>query len=80
MREDMDYADARIEELEQAITANDEYLQKVEDEMKGLRELNAELLSVVNACAFSLMAERVNPKDPVWAQIEAVKAKAEKLK
>lgn len=40
----------RIEELEQAITANDELMQKVEAENKRLRELNAELLDQLKRC------------------------------
>jgi hypothetical protein len=62
----------RVAELEDAMTANDELMQKIEEENKELRELNTKLLAVLKDCM---------GWNPVTCrEWEEVVAKAEKLK
>jgi hypothetical protein len=67
----------RVAELEDALSANDELLQKIEEENKELRELNAELLGLLKEVIPILIDEDYIA---TVAIIQRQIAKAEKLK
>ena len=58
---------SKMEDLENALTANDEYLQKVEREKQQLQERNLELNAQVKALTFEVnnyKKDRVKPNAP----------------